>query len=59
MQNLPFFVGEWALQHNRHLLPLSRAKSYENFFLKAPLEIRRNSLGIAFQSLAPNLEKES
>ena len=26
MQNLPFFVGEWALQHNRPLLPLSRAK---------------------------------
>ena len=23
MQNLPFFVGEWALQHNRPLLPLS------------------------------------
>lgn len=31
MQNLPFFVGEWALQHNRPLLPLSRAKSHENF----------------------------
>ena len=29
MQNLPFFVGEWALQHNRPLLPLSRAKSHE------------------------------
>ena len=38
MQNLPFFVGEWALQHNRPLLPLSRAKSHENFLLKAPLE---------------------
>ena len=23
MQNLPFFGGEWALQHNRPLLPLS------------------------------------
>ena len=29
MQNLPFFVGEWALQHNRPLLPLSRAKGHE------------------------------
>ena len=25
MQNLPFFVGEWALKHNCPLLPLSRA----------------------------------
>ena len=33
ISNLPFFfVGEWALQHYRPLLPLSRAKSYENFF---------------------------
>ena len=31
MQNLPFFVGEWALQLNRLLLPVSRAKSHENF----------------------------
>ena len=29
---LPFCVGEWALQHNRPLLPLSRAKSHEIFF---------------------------
>ena len=36
MQNLPFFVGEWALQHNRPLLPLSRAKSHENFCLWNP-----------------------
>ena len=34
MQNLPFFVGEWALQHDRPLLPLSRAKGHENFFKK-------------------------
>ena len=27
--DLRFFVGEWALQHNRPLLPLSRAKSHE------------------------------
>jgi len=26
MQNLPFFVGEWEIQHNRPLLPLLRAK---------------------------------
>lgn len=33
ISNLPFFfVGEWALQHYRPLLLLSRAKSYENFF---------------------------
>ena len=32
ISNLLFFVGEWALQHYRPLLPLSRAKSYENFF---------------------------
>ena len=29
------FVGEWALQHNRPLLPLSRAKIHESFFKKA------------------------
>ena len=35
---LVIFVGEWALQHNRPLLPFSRAKSHEKCFLKAPLE---------------------
>ena len=53
-----FFVAEWTLQHNHPLLPLSRAISLTNVFLKAPLEIWRNSLGNVFQRLAPNLEKE-
>ena len=35
MQKLPFFVEEWALQHNRPLLPLSRAKSHEKNFFKS------------------------
>ena len=30
---MPFFVGEWALQHNRPLLQLSRAKNPEIFFV--------------------------
>ena len=31
MQNLPFFVGEWALERNRPLLPVSRAKVMKIF----------------------------
>ena len=53
-----FFVAERALQHNHPLFPLSRAISHENVFLKDPLESLRNSLGIAFQSLASKLEEE-
>ena len=29
LQNLRFFEGEWALQHNHPLLPSSRAKIHE------------------------------
>ena len=63
MQNLPFFVGEWALQHNRPLLPLSREKSHEIYFYSV-LEIAAKKriawsagegLALASISLAPVL----